>query len=500
MTALLRAEGLTKAFGNFRAVNGVDLEIPEGGVTAIIGPNGGGKTTLIDLLTGRLHADQGRILFHGEDVTGFPPSQRIRRGMGRSFQIVNIFPHLKVRESVTIPVLAHAEKGLWLFRKRTGMPEVEAAVEGILGQVGLIAAAGKLAGLLSHGDQRLLEIGLALATEPHLLILDEPTSGLNVKERRQVVELLAGLTRSAGLTLVLVEHDMDVVFALADRVIVLHQGRVLAQGTPEQMQQDERVRDVYLGTPLGTRLARGAPASLSGGDRLLEVREIDTYYGASRVLREVTFDVRRGEAVALLGRNGVGKTTTLRSVMGLTPPARGSIRLRGQEIAGHSADLISSLGVGYVPEDRRIFPDLTTLENLRLPTQVRRNRNGRWTVERVEAIFPPLASFRNRKGRHLSGGEQKLLAIGRALMADPDLLLLDEPSEGLGPLVVKLVLDALVQIREEGVTILLADQNLKFAQAVADRAYILDKGTISYASSMEVLPNEEDVVSRYLAV
>jgi branched-chain amino acid transport system ATP-binding protein len=243
------------------------------------------------------------------------------------------------------------------------------------------------------------------------------------------------------------------------------------------------------------------PAAPAAGEPLLEVEDLGAGYGLSRVLSDVSFSVRRGEVVALLGRNGVGKTTTLRSLMGLNTPYPGSrIRLGGREIAGQAPERVAALGVGYVPDDRRIFPDLTVRENLRLPRLALRPAGGRWSEERIGDLFPPLGALWDRQGRHLSGGEQKMLAIGRALMAEPSLLLLDEPSEGLSPLIVGLLAEALGRIRAEGVTILLADQNLPFARRVADEALVMERGRIVHAAPMSDLAADETTLQRLLAV
>jgi len=233
---------------------------------------------------------------------------------------------------------------------------------------------------------------------------------------------------------------------------------------------------------------------------ILEIEEIDTYYGQSHVLQGISLSIDEGEVVSLLGRNGVGKTTTLRSIMGLTPPRRGNIRFQGQEIAGKNPFEIARLGIGYVPDDRRIFPDLTTFENLEIARRVSRKKHGYWTINTVCGLFPVLKDLRSSKGTHLSGGEQKMLAIGRALMKNPDIILLDEPAEGLAPLIVKNLMDVIKRIRDEGVTMLLADQNLKFCKAVADRGYILEKGVIQYRGTMKEIWENEEVVSKYLVV
>jgi branched-chain amino acid transport system ATP-binding protein len=232
---------------------------------------------------------------------------------------------------------------------------------------------------------------------------------------------------------------------------------------------------------------------------VLGVQNLVAGYGQSQVIQGVSLAVDRGEIACLLGRNGAGKTTTLRAIMGLTPPRSGSISFRNAEIRGRHPFEIARLGIGYVPDDRRIFPDLTVQENLELARRVA-GRSDRWTVGRVCELFPVLTDLLDHQGNHLSGGEQKMLAIGRALMQDPELLLLDEPIEGLAPLVVKHLGEALRQIREAGVTILLADQNVKFCRRVADRGYILEKGLIQFEGTMAAIWENEAILRKYLAV
>lgn len=233
---------------------------------------------------------------------------------------------------------------------------------------------------------------------------------------------------------------------------------------------------------------------------VLEVNDIVTFYGQSLVLDGVSLEVDKGEVVALLGRNGAGKTTTLRSVMGLTPPRSGSIKLLGIEIVGKLPFQVAALGIGYAPDDRRIFPDLTTEENLLLAGHLSKRKNGDWSVERVYNLFPVLRDVRTRKGGFLSGGEQKMLALGRALMTNPALVLIDEPSEGLAPLMVAALAKAIREIRDTGVTVFLADQNVRFCRKTADRGYIIEKGTIRYQDEMKNILENEEIVKKYLAV
>ena len=232
---------------------------------------------------------------------------------------------------------------------------------------------------------------------------------------------------------------------------------------------------------------------------LLAVRDIVTAYGLGPVLHGVSLDVAAGEVACLLGRNGAGKSTTLRSIMGLTPPRSGRVEFLGTDITGRPPFAIARLGIGYIPDDRRIFADLTVEENLKIVRQVTR-RGGRWDIERAYQLFPVLRELRLKRGAGLSGGEQKMLAIGRALMGNPTLLILDEPSEGLSPLMVATLIGAIRQIQQEGVTLLVADQNVKFARRIGGRGYVLDEGHVRFSGTLDELWAHEEVMRRYLAV
>jgi branched-chain amino acid transport system ATP-binding protein len=233
---------------------------------------------------------------------------------------------------------------------------------------------------------------------------------------------------------------------------------------------------------------------------ILEMRDVHTYYGTSHVLFGVSLDVAQGETVCLMGRNGAGKTTTFRSIVGLTPPRSGSILFEGKEIAGAKVHRIARLGVGYVPEDRQIFPNLTVRENLEIGRSSGTIRKEGWSVEKVYALFPVLAKYDRKPGGQLSGGEQQMLTIGRTLMGNPDLVLLDEPTEGLAPVVVIALKEMILRLKEMGTTILLSEQNVKFAVKVSDRVFIIDNGEIRYRNDIEGFRNDEAVQKKYLAV
>jgi len=233
---------------------------------------------------------------------------------------------------------------------------------------------------------------------------------------------------------------------------------------------------------------------------ILEVQVIDTFYGVFQALFGVSLSLDAGEVVCLLGRNGAGKTTTILSLIGLTPPRRGKVIFAGEDLTGQPAHVIARKGIGFVPEDRRIFPDLSVVENLELAAKLGRNGRHEWTVDKVLRVFPALEPLRHRKGGLLSGGEQQMLTIGRALMGNPDLLLLDEPSAGLSPLVVKMLGAQIRNLQAEGETILLAEQNADFALKLADRAYVIDKGAICYAGTAREILADERIRREYLAV
>ena len=232
----------------------------------------------------------------------------------------------------------------------------------------------------------------------------------------------------------------------------------------------------------------------------LRVDKINTFYGLSHVLFDVSLSVAKGEVAVLLGRNGAGKTTTMLSIMGVNTPKSGLVEYQGHDITGLAPYKIARMGIGFVPEDRRIFPDLTVNANLDVGQKPSKDRTAKWTIDRIYQLFPVLEKFASRRGGTLSGGEQQMLTISRTLMGDPDFLLLDEPSEGLAPIVVKILSDTINVIKNEGLTVLLSEQNSKFALKHADRAYIVDNGTIKYEGSISDLAKNEDVKKRYLAV
>jgi branched-chain amino acid transport system ATP-binding protein len=242
---MLQVEAVDKSFGDFMAVCQANLSVGIGELVAVIGPNGAGKTTLFNLITGQLHPDSGRIVFKGENISGLPAYQICKRGIARSFQIVNIFPRLTVFGNVQVAVLSQQKRSNNIFSPAQSLATEE--TQSILESVGLSDKAANTAGSLSHGDQKILEIAIALGNEPELLILDEPTAGMSPEETAATLELIKNLASSRGLTILFCEHDMDVVFSIAQSIMVMHQGRTLIQGKPEEVRENREVQEAYLG-------------------------------------------------------------------------------------------------------------------------------------------------------------------------------------------------------------------------------------------------------------
>ncbi|MBC7346281.1 MAG: ABC transporter ATP-binding protein [Clostridia bacterium] len=242
---MLRVERVAKSFNGFKAVDGANLTVEKGQVVAVIGPNGAGKTTLFNLITGHLRPDAGRITFKGEEIAGLPAHRICHKGIARSFQLINIFPRLTVFQNVQVSVLARAGKSGDLFRPVKKMATEETMA--ILKQVGLAAQANRVSGSLSYGDQKVLEIAIALGNRPELLLLDEPTAGMSPEETAATIALVDHLARSQGLTILFTEHDLDVVFSIAQKIMVMHQGRSIAEGKPDEVRANEEVQRAYLG-------------------------------------------------------------------------------------------------------------------------------------------------------------------------------------------------------------------------------------------------------------
>jgi branched-chain amino acid transport system ATP-binding protein len=489
--ALLELEDISKHFVGVAALDGVSMSLERGERHAIIGPNGAGKSTLLKVISSEHAATRGTVTFDGRDITRFSQDRIARLGISRTFQTSGFFPEDPVIDNTMLAALARAEGGRWNAWRRLGQIEgLRRKAMETLTLVGLEDRADEPAESLSHGEHRQLEIAMALVQDPQVLLADEPLAGLAQAERERISVLLRSL--HDGLTLIVVEHDLEFALEIADTTTVLHLGKVLSQGSPEGIRNDPEVERVYTG---GTTLDEVKREVRSATEGRLVVTGLVAGYGQAKVLHGVDLTVGRGEIVGLLGRNGMGKSTTLNTLMGLLMPEQGTVTVDDEDITSATPLQRSRAGIGLVPQGRRILDDLTVEEQLQLGA-----RPGTWTLERIYSLFPNLADRRRLIATNLSGGEQQMLALGRVLMRNPILTLMDEPSEGLSPLMVGVVREALLRLSEEGETVLLAEQNVPLALSVADRIYVIDRGQIVFEGRPGELRDDPELLRRNLGV
>src|SRR5437867_149292 len=410
---MLEVSGLVKAFGNLRAVDSVDLMIEAGTITGLIGPNGAGKTTLFNLIAGALAPESGAIRFMGERIDRLTPDRIFARGLARTFQVPRPFPQMTVLENLMLVPLRQAGERFWnnwvgagRVRRQERLAR-ERAME-VLELCDLAAKAGEIAGRLSGGQQKLLELARVLIAEPRLILLDEPAAGVNPVLLETLVERIVRLNR-----------------------------------------------------------------------------------------RGVTIEVDRREIVTLIGPNGAGKSTLLKAIAGLIACEGGRVRLGGRDVTALPAHEVVASGIGFVPQTGNVFTTLTVQENLKVGAHVIRGAlNER--LERAYGLFPPLAARRTLRARTLSGGERQMLAIARALMTEPTLLMLDEPTAGLAPLVVEEVFRRLRRLAEGGIAVLMVEQNAKAALRVSDRGYVLTEGRNRFAGTARDLLDDPGVAAAFL--
>jgi ABC-type branched-subunit amino acid transport system ATPase component/ABC-type branched-subunit amino acid transport system permease subunit len=504
---VLEVRGLGKSFGGIHAVTGLDLAVRDRTLHALIGPNGAGKTTAFNAISGLFAPDAGQVRLLGREVQGQSPEEITRSGVGRSFQITNLFGALPVAENVRLAVQARDRRRMWFWIDAASLAQVNADTADVVRTMGLAGIEQAEAASLSYGGQRLLDMSLALATRPRVLLLDEPLAGLAAAERERVGRLIKGISRE--LPVLLVEHDIDRVFALADHVTVMNEGQCLVDGSVDDARDSPRVQEVYVGSGSHALAARPR-ASAARETTLLALQGVNTFYGKSHILRDVAFDVREREIVALLGRNGAGKSTLLKTVVGIAPPASGRVTLSARELAGEPSARIARQGVAYVPQGRGLFAGMTVAENMQLGRLKRAQRAGLgaagaaaadggvvWDEERVFAFFPRLRERWRTEADYLSGGEQQMVAVARALAGDTRLLLLDEPFEGLAPTVVEELFEAFDKLRQE-IGIVIVDHHLDLALALSDRTVVLERGEVVHVGPSRALAQDLDLRRRVL--
>jgi len=507
LTAALTVDAVSVRFGGLQALNEVALEVAPGEIHGLIGPNGAGKTTLFNVITGLQRPTHGRVHLGSSDVTGAKPHVRSRLGLGRTFQRLELFGTLSARENVQMA--AEVQHGK--LSDRTPAEEAEFQ----LGRVGALRVADEPTDSLPTGLARLVELARALAASPDVLLLDEPSSGLNAEETHALGEVLRQLA-SEGMGILLVEHDMALVMAICARVDVLDNGEIIASGDPGAVRADVRVQEAYLGTE--SESAEGAavhqpdgrahvqvpaaesatlPLATSATETALLVNGVRAGYGRIEVLHGVSFEVPRGSAMALLGPNGAGKSTLLKAISGQLPLSAGSVEVGGQRLGRNATERLARSGVCMIPEGRSIFPNLTVSENLLMYTFRRPGLRSSSVDDHAFARFPVLRDRRKQLAGTLSGGEQRMLSLARALTTDPEMLLLDELSMGLAPMIVEELYALVGQlVATEQMTIVMVEQFVQTALSFADSASIMVNGEIVRSGTPSDIRSE--VMGAYL--
>jgi branched-chain amino acid transport system ATP-binding protein len=519
MTALIEVRGLTKRFGGFVALSNINFDVAEGERLGMIGPNGSGKTTLMSCIVGSHRQTTGSIKFDNIEISSLPANQRTRRGLARSYQIPRPFSSMTVLENILVSL----DYGYREANKTTRALD-------LLKEFGLGAKADVLSRELNQIELRRLELARATATRPRALISDESMAGLSHSEVDEVLNILFRLSNQ-GITIIMIEHIMRAVMRFSQRLICLDAGKIIAEGSPETIVESPEVRSAYFGTSTKRRSARlvmrgfdprihlektsrrkkmdcrvepgnddvnGFPPTAVGIS--LTIEKLNAGYGAVRVLNDVSLKVNDGETVVLLGTSGNGKSTLLKTIAGIIAPTSGRILLtrNGQtvDLANKSPQDIVANGVSLIPEGRQLFPMLTVEENLMLGAfrdhaRKRLKRNLDFSYE----AFPVLRERRRQLVGSMSGGQQQMVAIAMAMMAEPSLLLVDEPSVGLAPLLVTQMIDRIGELKDtRGLTVLMAEQNYHEAARIADRGYVIVQGSIVFAGASVLELEQNNIV------
>jgi branched-chain amino acid transport system ATP-binding protein len=497
----LVVDDVSVRFGGLQALDSVALEVAAGEVHGLIGPNGAGKTTLFNVITGLQRPTHGRVRLGSKDVTGSRPHVRARLGLGRTFQRLELFGTLSARENVQMAAEVQQDK---LTGGRSPAQEAEYQLE----RVGILHVADEPTDSLPTGLARLVEMARALATSPAVLLLDEPSSGLNADETHALGQVLIQLA-TEGMGVLLVEHDMALVMAICARVDVLDNGQIIARGDPVTVRADRMVQEAYLGgetdtagttVPTATTAAPtpAVPASVAPAREIaLSTDGVRAGYGRIEVLHGISLEVPKGSAMALLGPNGAGKTTLLKAISGQLALTAGTVEVGGRRLGRNATESLARAGVCMIPEGRSIFPNLTVSENLLMYTFRRPGLKASHVHEQAIARFPVLGSRRKQLAGTLSGGEQRMLSMARALTTDPEILLLDELSMGLAPLIVEELYGVVGQlVASEQLTIIMVEQFVQTALSFADYAAIMVNGELVKQGTPDEI--RSDVVGAYL--
>jgi branched-chain amino acid transport system ATP-binding protein len=470
MAAHLEVTGLTKRFGGLVAVKDMTFGIEARKILGLIGPNGSGKSTVMKLIMGIERPDAGSVRINGTEVAGWPSHRIARMGAGIVFQHSRPLHRQTVLENIKLALLPDK------LTRLLADPETDTKARAIAARVGLSAVLDRRPATLPFADLRKIEIAKAIARDPQVLLIDEPFAGLTSKETAGFSDLICEL-RDDGRAVLLVDHNVKSVARLVDRVLAMYVGERIAEGSADEVMRNETVRRVYLGGSIETA-ARPESSFRDTTTPFLEVKNVSVHYGKAQALDDVSIHVHAGEFVSVVGLNGAGKTTLFNTISGFLPYA-GDIRREGASLRGLTAATIARKGIVQCPEGRELFVDMSVRENLDLGGQHLSPAECAEQIAWLFDLFPILRDRQKQAAGTLSGGEQQMLTIARALMMKPKLLILDEPTLGLAPVILEQLSKALERLRQTtAITVLLGEQNVTFALPHADRVYVLEHARI----------------------
>ena len=466
MFQLLEIHSVTKRFEGVVAVKRCTLKVRKKMIRGLIGPNGAGKTTLLNVISGFYKPDEGEIYFENKRIDGLKPYEIAKIGIGRTFQIPKPFRQMSVMDNMIAAGITHYEK----------REELESKAVELLKFFDIYHLRAEFAENLSGGQKKLLGMARALVFEPDLMLLDEPFHGVHPAFKTKIIKAVQELS-TEGKTFVIVSHDIPSISETCHEISVLSAGALIAEGAPEGIRKNQKAIVAYLGVCVISLTVKDVVSGYSP--------EIDVLCG-------ISLCVEQGKMIGVIGPNGAGKSTIIKTICGFFYSKNKQSRFKNKDITGIKPHVLARMGITYIAQERNIFPGLTVEENLKVYTWPFRKQQERVekSLSKVYEIFPTLIRKLNDTASSLSGGQQRMLELGRVFIQNSELVLIDEPTAGLAPKIAKEVYEAINKLKEERLTVLLVDQNVRQAVKSSDYLYMLRSGRIFKEGPKEKFESE----------